>query len=91
IAANASGIPFTDGIALRVGMLIIGWGICVAYVMRYARMVQADPTTSIVYDKYEENKAHFLGNASGEKLEFTATRKLILTIFGGSFAVMIYG
>ncbi|MCZ8487657.1 hypothetical protein O9992_07885 [Vibrio lentus] len=37
------------------------------YVMRYARMVQADPTTSIVYDKYEENKAHFLGNASGEK------------------------
>ena len=54
-------------------------------------MVQADPTTSIVYDKYEENKAHFLGNTSDEKLDFTTTRKLILTIFGGSFAVMIYG
>ncbi|NOI33750.1 YfcC family protein [Vibrio cyclitrophicus] len=91
IAANASGIPFTDGIVLRIAMLIIGWVICVAYVMRYARMVQADPSKSIVFDKYEENKAHFLGNASGEKLEFTMTRKLILTIFGGSFAVMIYG
>lgn len=91
IAANASGIPFTDGIVLRIAMLVIGWIICVAYVMRYARMVQTDPSKSIVYDKYEENKAHFLGNANGEKLEFTATRKLILTIFGGSFAVMIYG
>jgi uncharacterized ion transporter superfamily protein YfcC len=91
IAANASGIPFTDGIILRLAMLVVGWVICVAYVMRYAKMVKADPTKSIVYDKYEENKAHFLGNKGDESLEFTATRKVILTIFGGSFAVMIYG
>ncbi|MGF1725460.1 YfcC family protein [Photobacterium nomapromontoriensis] len=91
IAASASAIPFTDGILLRIVMLIVGWVICVAYVMRYAKMVQTDPTKSIVYDKYEENKAHFLGNASGEKLEFTGTRKLILTIFACSFGVMIYG
>lgn len=91
IAASASAIPFTDGILLRIVMLVIGWLICVAYVMRYAKMVQADPTKSIVYDKYEENKAHFLGNANGEKLEFTGTRKLVLAIFGCSFGVMIYG
>lgn len=91
IAANASGIPFTDGIMLRLAMLVVGWVICVAYVMRYAKMVKADPTKSIVYDKYEENKAHFLGNKGEEKLDFTTTRKVILTIFGGSFAVMIYG
>ncbi len=57
IAANASGIPFTI-ISRRVGMLIAGCSICVAQ-----RCVTqewfADPTTSIVYDKYEENKAHF--------------------------------
>ncbi len=91
IAANASGIPFTDGIMLRVIMLVIGYIICVAYVMRYARMVRADQSKSIVYDKYEENKAHFLGNQSDEGLEFTTTRKIILTIFGASFGVMIYG
>ncbi|MDX1303392.1 YfcC family protein [Photobacterium sp.] len=91
IAANAAGIPFTDGILLRVGMLVIGWLICVAYVMRYAKMVRADKTKSIVYDKYEENKAHFLGNQSGEMLEFTTTRKIILAIFAASFGIMIYG
>lgn len=91
IASNAASIPFTDGIMLRVVMLIAGWLICTAYVMRYARMIRADKTKSIVYDKYEENKAHFLGNKSGEKLEFTFTRKLILSLFAASFAVMIYG
>ena len=91
IAANAAGIPFTDGIMLRVAMLVVGWLICVGYVMRYAKMVRADKTKSIVYDKYEENKAHFLGNQSGEMLEFTTTRKVILAIFAASFGIMIYG
>ncbi|MBY3788197.1 YfcC family protein [Photobacterium carnosum] len=91
IAANAAGIPFTDGILLRVTILIIGWLICVAYVMRYAKMVRADKTKSVVYDMYEDNKSHFMSNQSDEMLEFTTTRKIILAIFGLSFAVMIYG
>lgn len=91
IAANAAGIPFTDGILLRLAILLVGWLICVMYVMRYAKMVRADQSKSIVYDKYEENQAHFLGNRNGEALAFTTTRKIILTIFALSFAVMIYG
>lgn len=91
IAANAAGIPFTDGIFLRLAILLVGWIICVMYVMRYAKMVRADQSKSIVYDKYEENQAHFLGNRSGENLVFTTTRKIILAIFALSFAVMIYG
>ncbi|PSU47844.1 C4-dicarboxylate ABC transporter [Photobacterium frigidiphilum] len=91
IAANAAGIPFTDGIGLRIAMLVVGWLICVAYVMRYAKMVRADKTKSIVYDKYEENNAHFLGNRSSEMLEFTTTRKIILALFAASFGIMIYG
>jgi uncharacterized ion transporter superfamily protein YfcC len=91
IAANAAGIPFTDGILLRVAILFIGWLICTAYVMRYAKIVRADKTKSIVYDKYEENQAHFLGKRSTETLEFTTTCKMILTLFIASFAIMIYG
>ncbi|MCJ8351629.1 YfcC family protein [Moritella sp.] len=91
IAANTAGIPFTDGMFLRIAILAIGWLICVIYVMRYAKMVKADPTKSIVFDKHEEHIAHFLGNKSDEKLEFTTTRKLILMIFVASFAIMIYG
>ncbi|ALP43703.1 transporter [Aeromonas schubertii] len=91
IAANAAGIPFTDGIWLRVAILLVGWVICVAYVMRYAKMVRQDPSRSLVADKMEENKAHFLGNKGQEMLEFTMTRKIVLAIFAGSFGVMIYG
>ena len=91
IAANAAGIPFIDGIFLRLAILLVGWIICVIHVMRYAKMVRADQSKSIVYDKYEENQAHFLGNRSRENLVFTTTRKIILAIFTLSFAVMIYG
>ncbi|MGB2079159.1 MAG: YfcC family protein [Vibrio sp.] len=91
IAANAAGIPFTDGMILRVIMLALGWVICVAYVMRYAKMVRQDPTKSIVYDKLEENKEHFLSNRSEDGLDFTPRRKLILALFCITFGVMIYG
>ena len=62
-----------------------------ATVMRYARKVRSNPELSIVADKMEENRAHFLGNRSSTLLEFTATRKWILLIFAAAFAVMIYG
>ncbi|MCW8329257.1 YfcC family protein [Photobacterium sp. SDRW27] len=91
IASNAASISFTDGIEPRFAILIIGWVICVGYVMRYAKIVREDKTKSIVYDKYEENKAHFLGNQSDELLEFTTTRKIIMALFAASFGIMIYG
>ncbi|MFD3246504.1 YfcC family protein [Rahnella aquatilis] len=91
IAANAAGIPFTHGIGLRVAILIIGWLICVIWVMRYARKVRRDPSLSIVADQWESNRAHFLGNRSEELLPFTGVRKIILLIFALAFVVMIYG
>ncbi|WP_312671656.1 YfcC family protein [Pseudescherichia sp.] len=91
IAANAAGIPFTTGIWLRVALLVAGWLICVAWVMRYARQVRQDPSRSVVADKQEENIAHFLGGKRQQDLAFTGTRKLILVIFALAFAVMIYG
>ena len=91
IAANAAGIPFTQGIFLRIAILVLGWVICVAYVMRYAKMVRADQSQSIVYDKYDENRQHFLGKKTTENLTFTTTHKIILLVFGASFGIMIYG
>jgi len=91
IAANAAGIPFTSGIGLRVAILIVGWLICVIWVMRYARKVRRDPSLSIVADQQESNRAHFLGNRSDELLPFTGVRKIILLIFALAFVVMIYG
>lgn len=91
IAANAAGIPFTQGIALRVALLVVGWLVCVAWVMRYARRIRKHPECSIVADTRENDQAWFLGHQSQEPLAFTLERKLILLVFALAFAVMIYG
>ena len=95
IAADAAGIPFTDGIILRFVILILCWLACVIYVMRYAERVRQNPELSIVADRRESNEAHFLkGRSVGdapEHLEFTPLRKIVLILFALTFGVMIWG
>ncbi len=92
IAANAAGIPFTDGILLRVLILALGWLACVAYVMRYAARVKANPSASLVADMRKDNEAHFLkGRTSAETVPFTPVRRVVLLIFAVTFAIMIWG
>lgn len=91
IAANAAGIPFTQGMMVRILLLVVGYVICVVWVMRYARKVRNHPELSIVADKMEENRVHFLGCRTNVNSEFTTTRKWILMVFSAAFAVMIYG
>jgi uncharacterized ion transporter superfamily protein YfcC len=76
---------------LRLVILALTWLACVAYVMRYAERVRADPTRSLVYDRKAENEAHFLAVHRGEAPEFTGLHKVVLTIFGLTFVVMIWG
>ena len=92
IAANAAGVPFTDGIILRFIILIACWLACVIFVMRYAEKVRQDPSKSIIADRKEENEEHFLGGRDMEAVpEMTTTRSIILLVFALSFAIMIWG
>jgi len=91
IASDAAGVPFTQGIVLRFVILGLCWLASVIYVMRYAGRVQRDPSLSLVYDLKADNEAHFLSGSQGEKAEFTTLHKIVLAIFGLTFAVMIWG
>jgi len=91
IASNAAGVPFTDGIVLRAAILILGWVICVAYVMRYAAKVRKDPSASLVAHKKEDNEKHFLHTATDEDEILTGRQKSVLVVFCLSFGVMIWG
>ena len=92
IASNAAGIPFTDGIGLRFTILIVGFIICAAYVMRYAEKVRKDPSASLVAYMKEENETHFLsGVEDDDDATLTGRHKLILAVFALSFAIMIWG
>ncbi|MCD9465592.1 YfcC family protein [Photobacterium iliopiscarium] len=91
IASNAAEINFVDGIWLRLAILIIGWLACVIYVMRYADKVKRDPSQSLVAEQGEANREYFLHGRGESAPELTLTRKIVLVIFGLTFAIMMWG
>ena len=93
VASQGAGIPFTNGIVLRIALLAISMAAGIFFVMRYAKRVKSDPQVSLVADQAEANRAHFLkgSDAGGAFPELTRTRSIILALFGLTFAVMIIG
>jgi uncharacterized ion transporter superfamily protein YfcC len=77
---------------LRLIILVVCWLITVAFVMRYAARVKADPSKSLVFDRKAANEAHFLSaGTQTDVAAFTGLHKVILLLFGLTFAVMIWG
>lgn len=91
IASNAAEINFMEGFALRATILVLGWLVCVIYVMRYAEKVKKNPELSLVAHQRESNLNHFLHSKQQQTPDFTTTRKVILAIFGITFAIMMWG
>ena len=92
IASNAAGIPFTQGLGLRLVILALGWLICVAYVMRYAERVRKDPSKSLVAELKASNEAHFLRDRDSHKgAALSGRQQIILVLFGATFVVMVWG
>ncbi len=91
IASDAAGVPFTDGLMLRLVLLALTFAAAVTYVMRYTARIKADPSRSLVFDRKAENEAHFLSTTEAETSDFTGLHKIVLLLFGATFAVMIWG
>jgi uncharacterized ion transporter superfamily protein YfcC len=92
IASGFAGVSISDGLVLRLIVLIVGLAIGIFFMMRYAEKVKTDPSKSLVFAQKEENERHFLsGQESDDFGEFTGRRKIVLGLFGLSFLVMIYG
>ncbi|MEZ9450304.1 YfcC family protein [Vibrio splendidus] len=91
IASNAAEINFMEGFALRAVILVLGWIVCVIYVMRYAEKVKNNPELSIVAHQKESNLEYFLHSKKQETPDLNNTRKAVLAIFGLTFAVMMWG
>lgn len=92
IASNAAGVAFTEGLALRLVILLGGLVICIAYVMRYAARVQRDPSRSRVADLAADHRAAFAGSAgksAGDVL--SGTQSVVLVLFALTFVALIWG
>jgi uncharacterized ion transporter superfamily protein YfcC len=90
IASDAAGVTFAEGLWLRIAILAVCWAVTVAFVMRYAARVKADPSRSLVFDRKAANEAHFLKDTAAD-VAFTGLQQLVLVLFALTFAVMIWG
>jgi uncharacterized ion transporter superfamily protein YfcC len=91
IASDAAGIPFTDGMTVRLIILALSWIAAVVFVMRYAARVKADPSRSLVFDRKTANEAHFLKSKEALSGDFTGLHKIVLILFAATFGLMIWG
>ena len=92
IASGFAGISISDGLLSRLIILIVGLSLGIFFVMRYAERVKRDPSASVVHHLMEANQTHFgmdRGEAAG--VTMTSRQKVILTAFGLSFVIMMYG
>ena len=91
VASGFAGISIADGMVSRLIILVVGVGIGIWFVTRYAEKVRQDPSKSLVFEKKEENEKHFLKASSAEAMpELTGQRKWILFLFALAFVVMVF-
>lgn len=85
-ASAAADISIGDGIGLRALMLVVLTAVVIAYVVRYAKRVERDPSRSLVGFRPED--ADIVGAVDAPEL--TARRKTVLWLMGATFAMMIF-
>src|SRR3954469_2003682 len=92
IASGFAGVSISQGLFSRLVILIVGLGIGIWFVLRYADRVKRDPTSSVVHHLREKSEATFrVGEDSDDSAVMTGTHKVILALFGLAFGVMMYG
>ena len=91
IASGFAGVSISEGLLSRLIILVVGLGVGIFFVMRYAERVKADPTRSAVRDMRVANEAHFSVQGHTDEAVMTTRDKVILTVFGLAFVIMMYG
>jgi uncharacterized ion transporter superfamily protein YfcC len=93
IASGFAGTSIDEGLIGRLVILVVGTAIGIAFVMRYAARVKADPSKSLVHDMKASNEEHFHTATSDDTASssMTGSQKAVLFVFVLAFAVMIYG
>jgi uncharacterized ion transporter superfamily protein YfcC len=89
VASDAANVSLGDGIGLRIVMWIVLVAMAIGYVLRYAHRVRTDPAKSIVgISPADADDAQGLIE---DVPRLTGRQKVVLTLFAGSFVVLVYG
>jgi len=89
VASDAAGITIGDGIGLRIAMWVVLVTSAIGYVIWYARRVRQHPGKSIF--GVSASDAADAKELVQDVPKLTGRQKFVLTLFAGTFLLMIYG
>jgi len=89
VASDSAGVSIGEGIGLRIGLWVTVVSLAIAYVGWYARRVSRRPEKSVV-GVSPSDAADAQGLVSNVP-KLTVRQRIVLVLFGGTFATMIYG
>lgn len=87
VASDTAGISIADGIVWRLIFFVVMMAISIAYVYRYARKIEKDPSQSLVYQDYARDMEEF--KVKEQTSTMTSKQKAVLSLFMLTFIIMI--
>ncbi len=93
VAQTIAGLPMFSGIGYRIICWLVFMGILIAYTMRYAAKVKADPTKSLLYDPNKPKKTDEIYTRIYESTQnpMTLSVKLNICVFFLTIGTTIFG
>jgi uncharacterized ion transporter superfamily protein YfcC len=89
IGSDAAGVSIGDGIGLRLLLFVAAMGAFLAYTLRYARRVQADPSSSLI--GFSSDDEQVIAQARADTQEpLTGRQKIILALFVFTFLLLTF-
>jgi uncharacterized ion transporter superfamily protein YfcC len=89
IGSDAAGVSIGDGIGLRLVLFALAMGAFLAYTLRYAKRVQADPSSSMI--GFTADDEAVVAEAKTAEIEpLTGRQKIILVLFVGTFLLLTF-
>jgi uncharacterized ion transporter superfamily protein YfcC len=90
VASDAAGVALGEGIGLRLLMYVVLTALAVAYVLRYAARVKADPARSLVGVVAGDTAMAVPDTAGLAPAALSGRQKAVLWVFGLTFALMVF-
>lgn len=91
IASGLANIPIGKGMSLRFVMYVLFFVQGTLYIMRYAKKVKNNPSSSLVFDLRKTHEEHFLDSANANNSHITSVHKKVLTVFACVFFILMIG
>lgn len=88
ITQKLAGLPAFSGLALRAGVFVLVYALLSAFLLRYAKRVEKDPRSSLVWEHDLSIRDRYLSSVDGNILAEKEIRRAAL-VFGCGFGVVL--